>query len=242
MISAGSTVSFRISLAVMAKAPVAGRVKTRLTPPLSADQAARFQQACLLDALQRHPRDVAQRTLWLDGDDAAITGRAAAQGWTVARQGAGDLGERMRRACEAGLRGADAVLVLGTDSPSAPAVAIDALTAAIPAHDVVLAPAEDGGYWAVAVRPWALRVFDGIPWGSRDVLAASLDRAAREGLRVAVGPVWYDVDTIADLERLALESPASYMPSGADGVGHAARIARELLAEAGRAGVGHSGS
>ena len=115
----------------------------------------------------------------------------------------GDLGARMHGALLASLSDAPAALVVGTDCPLIDASYVVAAVAALREHDVVLGPAEDGGYGLVGVNRPAPGLFEGIDWGGPAVMAQSRARARTLGLRhIELAPVW-DVDRPADLPRLA---------------------------------------
>jgi rSAM/selenodomain-associated transferase 1 len=124
-------------------------------------------------------------------------------------QGAGDLGARMRgvfgRLLGAGAR---AVLLIGSDLPLIDAAALDQARRRLldDTGVVVLGPAVDGGYYLIGASRLPAALFEGIDWGTGGVLAATLARAEREGIRVALVSAAADVDTPDDLRRL-LEAP-----------------------------------
>jgi hypothetical protein len=121
-------------------------------------------------------------------------------------QAPGDLTDRLRRALR------DGGLAIGTDAPTLPPELVAGARAALARHDVVFAPAFDGGYVLVGVRPGALGVFDGIPWSASDTFAASVERARVLGLSTATLGFWYDIDTPEDLAFLRTHLRA--LPSG----------------------------
>lgn len=126
-------------------------------------------------------------------------------------QGPGDLGARLLRAFEDGSRrGAGAVVILGSDSPTLPAARIDAAFAALDAGaDGVVAPAEDGGYVLVGARRPIPALFERIPWGGPGVLAATRAAAVANDLRLSEIPAWFDIDRAADLDRIRHGAPAT---------------------------------
>ncbi|HEX7077759.1 MAG TPA: DUF2064 domain-containing protein, partial [Candidatus Eisenbacteria bacterium] len=132
------------AVALFAKAPVAGRAKTRLTPPLTQEEAARVARASLEDTLARFPAAVpVPFTLFLDGEaDAALAGDARRAGVRIRQQGSGDLGDRLARAF-ATLRaeGAARVAAIGSDSPTLDPGRIEEALDALRTHDA----APDGG-------------------------------------------------------------------------------------------------
>ena len=183
------------TLSVFAKAPVPGRVKTRLRPVLDEEQAARLAAAFVRDTLLKAAQLGPPVTVYYAGDRALLVPLAPPNvRW--AEQGGGDLGARM--ACVPA-----PCLILGADSPHLPLSLLSAALAAVPLHDVVLGPAEDGGYFLIGLRAPQPALFDGIAWSTETVLAQTLARADALGLTVHQTPPWYDLDTPADLRRLA---------------------------------------
>ena len=116
-----------------------------------------------------------------------------------------DLGERMRSVLGALLRaGHPAAIALGTDTPTLPRALLQRAVdlAASGDVDVVLGPSEDGGYYLIGVRDDYPTLFEGVPWSTPAVLDVTLRRADDAGLRSALLPTWFDVDTPDDLARL----------------------------------------
>ena len=202
---------------VMCKAPRAGEAKTRLAPVLS-DAGAAALAACLFVDACACARAAADELVVAY---APADGRAAladllrgrdADGFKepvrwMEQQG-GDLGERLTsiigRVFDAGL---GPVAVLGTDSPTLPAAyvarALDAL--ACEEADAALGPADDGGYYLVGLARPAPELFRGVEWSTPRAYAQTAANAARLRLRLLELPLWYDVDTPADLRRLRAE-------------------------------------
>ena len=183
------------TLSIFAKAPVPGHVKTRLRPVLDEEQAARLAAAFVRDTLLKAAQLGPPVTVYYAGDRALLVPLAPPNvRW--AEQAGGDLGARM--ACVPA-----PCLILGADSPHLPLSLLSAALAAVPAYDVVLGPAEDGGYFLIGLRAPQPALFDGIAWSTETVLAQTLARADALGLTVHQTPPWYDLDTPADLRRLA---------------------------------------
>ncbi len=219
---AGSAVeSDRAAIAIFAKAPVPGRVKTRLTPPLTAEEAARVASASIEDTLRLFvPEISASWTLYLDGDpDAALRTLARERNVAIVPQIGADLGERLDDAFRA-LRGNGArlVLAIGSDSPTLdPAVLRDAVSA-LHSCDIVLGPAEDGGYYLIGMSGAHEALFMGIPWSTDLVLERTLELARERKLAVTLLPRWYDLDDLASLRRAhreRLEARVGRMGGGA---------------------------
>ena len=182
------------TLSVFAKAPIPGHVKTRLRPVLDEEQATRLAAAFVRDTLLKAAQLGPPVTVYYAGDRALLVPLAPPNvRW--AEQGGGDLGARM--ACVPA-----PCLILGADSPHLPLSLLSAALAAVPAYDVVLGPAEDGGYFLIGLRAPQPALFEGIAWGTEAVLAETLAKAAALTLSVSLTPPWYDLDTPDDLHRL----------------------------------------
>jgi rSAM/selenodomain-associated transferase 1 len=192
------------ALLVIAKEPVAGRVKTRLCPPCTPDQAARLAHAALLDTLEACDRGAgdARRVLVLDGRP----GPWLPRGWDVLSQRGGDLAERLGAAFED--IGGPAFLV-GMDTPQlSPALVADGL-AALADRDAVFGPATDGGYWAIGLREYDARVFAGVPMSRVYTGAIQRARLAALGRRTLDLPELVDVDDIAAARAVAADAPGT---------------------------------
>jgi rSAM/selenodomain-associated transferase 1 len=199
------------ALVLFARVPRLGRVKTRLARRIGPEAALLLHQALLADAVlftrgaartSGAEALVAWDTAWPPG--ASRTLPRASRHLEEIRQGRGDLGARMRRVVR-GLvaRGANRIVLIGSDSPTAPRPAVTrAFRLLREGADVVLGPAEDGGYWLLGVRADRPEVFDGIPWGTRRVLRRTAQRAAGRGARVRFVRATWDVDRPRDLLRL----------------------------------------
>ena len=197
------------AVALFAKAPVAGRVKTRLSPPLSPEDAAAVARACLHDSLERFARRPEfALTLFLDGEaDEPLRALAASLEVPIRAQCEGALGVRLQDALGALLEeGRAGAIAIGSDSPTLPPGRIAAAAAALRAHDAVLGPTEDGGYYLIGVsRPvWA--ILEGIPWSSDGVARATRERAAEAAVSLAELEAWYDVDDEETLRRALADS------------------------------------
>jgi uncharacterized protein len=180
-----------------------GRVKTRLIGDLTAAEAAALHAAFLEDLLDRlRAGELDLRIAW-----ALEPGEEIPAGpWPGLRQEGGDLGERLYRALHGAAQEAGAVAALGSDHPTLPLEMVHrAFETVESGADVVLGPAEDGGYYLIALRAGAVtpRLFAEIAWSTDQVLAATLARCRELGLTVELLPAASDVDTPEDLRRLA---------------------------------------
>jgi uncharacterized protein len=186
----------------MAKHPVAGRVKTRLAAVLGPVLASDLQRAFVLDLAERLV-DLDAAVTWAYWPPSAPFA-ALLPGVRCRPQRGRDLGERLAAAIADELdAGAPAVLAIGADAPHLPADRLrEAALALAGGADVVLGPADDGGYYLVGLRRAAPTLFAGIDWGGSRVLGTTLVRAAASGLRVHLLPRDFDVDRPADLARL----------------------------------------
>ncbi len=198
----------RERLVVFARAPHLGRVKTRLTPPLTQQQALDLHQAFVEDTLEklaRFRRPGLERWLYLS-QPSSPEQLDVPPAWSSALQTGDDLGARMegtfRQAYE---DGRERVVIVGSDSPTLPLDYLDQAYQALAAHDVVLGPAEDGGYYLVGSSRFVPELLRGITWGSSRVLEQSTEALSRAGRSFHLLPSWYDVDTAKDLLRLEKE-------------------------------------
>jgi len=191
----------RAAVAVIAKEPVAGLVKTRLVPALGAAGAARVAAAMLADTLAVVAGvDAAP---WLCFTPAEARDRLArlAPGFGLLPQAGGDLGDRLAACLDELLRtGAERVAIVGADTPHVPAARYRRALALLDRDDLVLGPALDGGYYLVAARMARPELFVGVQMGTATVLKETVARAGRLGLRVGLLPVLRDLDRVDDLE------------------------------------------
>lgn len=183
---------------VFAKAPVAGKVKTRLCPPLSPEQACAVYRRLARGAWRQARASGAETEACLDAGSAAWLGPRA----RATRQGGGDLGARMSRAFARAFRGgAERVVLVGTDCPGMSARDLRIALSRLKRRDLVLGPAADGGYWLVGLRAPRPELFAAMPWSTPGVLKLTLARARKSGLTVHLLRTRRDVDTAADLHR-----------------------------------------
>ena len=193
------------TLLVIAKEPLAGKVKTRLCPPCTPEQAARIAAAALLDTLDAVARTPARRrVLVFDGDGE----RWRPPGFELIAQRGDGLAERLGGAFEDA--GGPALLV-GMDTPQlTPQLLRDGLDAlARPGVDAVLGPALDGGYWSVGLRSPSPFVFTGVPMSVETTYAAQRARIGTLRLGLYEQPRLRDVDTIDDARAVAALAPGT---------------------------------
>jgi uncharacterized protein len=198
----------------MAKAPVPGEVKTRLVPPLTAEQAADLSRALLLDQLD-HLTALRSADLYLvfaPADAAAAVKTLAPGRYQCFPQRGDDLGSRMENVlAELWRRGHRNVLLIGGDLPPVPLETLYDAFAQLSADQnrVVLGPSLDGGYYLVGMNQPVLEIFSGMTWSHDQVFNETIRRLDRLGIDCALLPEWFDVDGAADLERLRAVSDPS---------------------------------
>lgn len=210
-----------LTFLVLAKAPVPGRVKTRLCPPCTPEQAARVARAALDDTLSTVDKcAAARRVLVVDGD------YPSPPGWDVLAQRGDGLGERLAAAFADAATGppASGYLLVGMDTPQLTPALAGGLVAELDRADAVLAPAVDGGWWALALRdPVDAKVLAGVPMSTSDTGWLTREALIGQGLRVAAGPLLRDVDTADDARTVARECPTGSFAAAvrANGLGPA---------------------
>jgi uncharacterized protein len=180
--------------------------KSRLIRQLRTRDGAGLRTALLQDTLAAVAPIHAQKAVLytpLDGQ-AEIQGVTPFDAIFLAQRGA-TLGERMQNgASDLLAHGFGCVVLVGADLPTLPAAyVVNALERlAQPRESLVLGPAEDGGYYLIGLTRVHDELFDGMPWGTPDVLRRTLEAAGALRLRVELVPVWYDVDLPSDLKRV----------------------------------------
>jgi uncharacterized protein len=195
-----------VAIAVFAKAPVPGEVKTRLVPLLGAQGAAELHSALVRRALATaRAAALGPVALWCmpETGHPFFQSCVDAYGVTLEAQRGGHLGERMARALEAMLAHGPG-LVIGSDCPALTVDDLHAAARSLATHDAVVQPAEDGGYVLVGLSKPVPGLFDGIDWGEGKVMRDTRTRlrAARATWREL--PARWDVDRPADYQRLTV--------------------------------------
>jgi uncharacterized protein len=184
---------------VFAKAPVPGKVKTRLQPVLTPEESAELHHSFVADVLEWLAgfSRVADVELHVDG----ITDAWRDYPYRRVLQRDGDLGFRMLSAAEHAIEeGRKQVLIVGSDSPNLPPrYLLDLLQSEA---EVALGPCEDGGYYAIKMRQVHPKMFEGVSWGTDQALAQTRAACERCGFQVELGREWFDVDSPADLVKL----------------------------------------
>lgn len=196
----------RYRILIFARAPVPGQCKTRLIPALGADGAAAMAARLLEHALTQARRSGLGEVILCGHPHGRhpLFQACFATRWT---QKGADLGARMEHAIRRAAAPGTGVLLMGSDCPGLTAAVLRRAAWRLKRHDLVLVPAEDGGYVLLGLRRPAPDLFRRMPWGGDGVFRRTLQRARRMGLSTAVlEPLW-DLDRPEDLERLHLEYP-----------------------------------
>ncbi len=196
------------ALGIFAKQPVAGRVKTRLCPPLSPQQAAELYHTCLQETVAAMAKAPAELVIFFDGGEAFFT--KTFPGLRLIPQSDGDLGRRLDRAfAQLFDEGFGAAALIGSDSPDLPVHLVSAAFAALNDCDLAVAPARDGGYVLIAQSSHTPDLFLDMPWSSAALFKTTRQRAAQLGLNFHELDTWEDLDDLASLLRLCRRAPDS---------------------------------
>lgn len=192
------------TLALFAKQPIPGRVKTRLAPATSPEWAAALGEAFLLDALDSCQSFAGRRVLVFDPPEAQeYFDRITVGRYALVPQASGDLGARLVALMQSEFAGGSAaVVVAGTDSPTLPMARILQAVDELKRADVVLGPTMDGGYYLVGCTRLLPELFTGIAWSTNRVFGDTVAQVAETGSKLALLPPWYDVDTLDDVRML----------------------------------------
>ena len=214
----------RTSLNIFAKAPILGTVKTRMSPPLSPAQCLRLHEALLNHTLAR------MRPLIAGGVEASLclTGtlqealeqarRMEAEGFGLDVQQGAHLGERLSHALTTRFRqGYSRVIFVGTDCPGLGSNAVRDAVRALNRQEVVVGPAQDGGYYLIGFAACLPEILRGIPWGTPAVYETTLDRLRRRRVRWKSLERKADLDTFGDLKQFCRQTcPEKSLEDGID--------------------------
>jgi rSAM/selenodomain-associated transferase 1 len=218
-------------LGIFVRSPVAGEVKTRLSPALDPAQARALYLGFLADLAHRLRASKYRPTFFLAGPqspklDAILDGK-----WQVVAQPDGSLGDRLSAAFAELLRTPDSrAVIMGSDSPDLPLPFLKRAFQLLKHRDVVVGPSFDGGYYLIGLRRTAPALFERVPWGTSSVFEETLAAIERERLTLALLPPWYDVDDPASLRFFATFNRARGM-AGAEQLPHSERALAALSGE-----------
>jgi len=214
----------RTSLNIFAKAPVLGTVKTRMSPPLSPAQCLRLHRALVNHTLAR------MRPLIASGVEVSLcltgrlqqaleqAGQMEARDFAVDVQRGAHLGERLSHALTTRFsQGCSRVIFVGTDCPGLGSNTVREAVRALNRQEVVIGPAQDGGYYLIGFAACLPEILQGIPWGTPAVYEATLDRLRRRGARWESLERLADLDTFGDLQQFCLRPlPGGRLRGGID--------------------------
>lgn len=191
-------------LCIFARAPVAGKVKTRLLPCMDAEAACELHRQLINDCLSRTTKGAWRSQLWgTDLADEFLLAMSKQYDVTLRVQQGSDLGTRMAHTAKSTLQDFPYVILIGTDCPELDAEYITIILQKLQSGaDCVLGPAEDGGYVMLALSKYDDSLFTDIEWGTDQVLVATRQRIKSLGWKCHEMPVLWDVDRPEDFERL----------------------------------------
>jgi rSAM/selenodomain-associated transferase 1 len=233
--------SFRsiCALAIMAKAPRPGKVKTRLSPPLSPHQAAAMN-TCFLRDTTTNIAGLTQEIACAGvisytpiGDEHLFDGLLPAGYYLLPQRGDG-FGERLLTTAQDLFKcGFGSVCLIDSDSPTVPseafAMAVDALQR--PSDRIVLGPSHDGGYYLIGMKQAHAGPFENITWSTSSVYSETVTAIQRIGVELVTLPLWYDVDDAVSLSVLRSELVDGLQPDFTSLPGYAAEHSRRFLKE-----------
>jgi uncharacterized protein len=205
---AGGELVKDVAAIIMAKQPQVGKTKTRLCPPFTPAEAAALAEALLLDTLDvvaRIPGTAlavaitpVEARVYFEQISPPGTLLLPVQGSSI-----GDcLSMALNNLLESGFTKA---LALNADGPSLPPEYLSQAVDLLDTHELVLGPSLDGGYYLIGMKKFIPQVFNRIAWSTERVLLQTLEQANALGLKYALTPEWYDVDTAKDVERLGVD-------------------------------------
>ena len=219
----------RRALLVIAKRPAPGQTKTRLSPPLLPEQASELYECFLRDTL-----DIARavpgvsRLMHYAPDDSGGYFQQLAPDFGLRPQVGRHLGERLDQVLTACLdKGFERAVIMDSDSPTLPPAYIERAFIELDAADVVLGPCKDGGYDLIGLKRPQPGLLRDVQMSTDHVLRDTLDLAQQAGLRAALLPGWFDVDTAQELERLRAELAAPSALGAASTRAYLARLAQQ---------------
>lgn len=188
----------------MAKVPVAGTVKTRLQPRLTAEQCADLAACFLRDAVSKiNSLKIKLIIAYSPFEKREVLAEIVPDEHNFIEQKGTNLGEKMFHAFEfAFSNNSDSVVMIGTDSPTFPADFIGQAFENLSKADAVLGAAIDGGFYLIGLRSLKREIFENVEWSSPRTFEQTARNIEKANLKLALLPVWHDVDTPADLKRL----------------------------------------
>ncbi len=194
------------SLILFARAPVSGKVKTRLTPHISSQKATDLYKAFIIDIVTSLKKLKGQDlTIAYTPDSSHDTSFHGLVGRSIPlfSQRGDTLGERLKNAFQDSFcKETKRVIIIGTDSPTLPVSYIKEAFHALRDVPIVIGPTFDGGYYLIGLSEFTGEIFDDIEWGSAYVFSQTITRIKELNKQLYVLPPWYDIDTPSDLSFL----------------------------------------
>ncbi|MCZ7357569.1 MAG: TIGR04282 family arsenosugar biosynthesis glycosyltransferase [Candidatus Methanoperedens sp.] len=193
------------AIVIMAKAPLPNEVKTRLTPPLKPEAAARLYHNFLLDKIEQVKtiKEAQPFLAYTPVAEEKFFRSIIPPAFTLISQVGADLGERLANISNILFdRGFEKVVMLDSDTPNLPPDYIREALRRLDEVDIVIGPCEDGGYFLAGMKRSIPELFKGIPWSTSEVTSHTVKKARAMGLLISQIEKWYDVDTMDDLSRL----------------------------------------
>ena len=189
---------------VFAKAPIPGEVNTRLIPCIGVDAATQLQVELIHSRLESLKKQgLCNVELWCSPDSNHIFFQQCQKqyGVTLFEQQGDDLGERMSSAIKESLQRFKRVVLIGTDAPSLTTKHIETSIKKLGSNDVVIAPAEDGGYVLIGMAQHCDTVFQSVPWGTGEVLACTRENISADNMIGCEIETCWDIDRVGDYWR-----------------------------------------
>lgn len=197
--------SMKNALIIFARYPESGKVKTRLASSIGSEKAAELyrQWAEKIFFETKQAKSITQRYLfYADPNDSIKIKSWTNNGFLLRAQSGNDLGNRIKEAFTKVFRDKmRKAIIVGTDSPDITGEIIDTAIMQLDVYDVVIGPADDGGYYLLGMKQFYPQLFDGIPWSTENVFNETIHRISEIGLRYYRLPVLMDIDTFDDLTR-----------------------------------------
>ncbi|MCB0280403.1 MAG: TIGR04282 family arsenosugar biosynthesis glycosyltransferase [Calditrichaeota bacterium] len=205
----------KTALVVFVKEPIAGKVKTRLIPPLTKQEAADLYSLFIQDSFQRYKQlihlvDIHYFFAPENGCTQLQSLLPEQRSWHP--QTGNNLGERMHNAFIEMLNTYRSVLIIGSDHPNLPITYIRKAITVLEYVDISIGPSNDGGYYCIGLKRANRNLFEGINWSTKEVYPETTKRIATEKLEPFILPDWYDIDDSDDLKRFISDTDQSEYP------------------------------
>lgn len=198
----------KIAVVVVAKAPVVGKVKTRLCPPLDYEQAAKLYSGFLLDAIEialQVPDSTVMAVCPSQDDANMLSQLLPSQVGYIVQSDAGLTDALLTSFTQCLEKGYQKVLCTSSDNPTLPIAYLHQAIDKLDEVELVLGPSEDGGYYLIGAKLAYPTLFENMIWSTDTVLKETLERANASKLSTILLPFWYDLDTYQELARFMTE-------------------------------------